>query len=98
MMSKMKTKIHLNNLLPLAEAEEVLENAPAYRIDIRMNEDAFYFWQIRNRDYEVTVKSPPYESRQECLDRLVHYIIKENYFGIPIFDENGQPLDPDTLF
>ena len=57
--AKMKMKIHLNNLLPLSEAEKVLENASAYRIDIRMNEDAFYFWQIRNPDYEVTVKSPP---------------------------------------
>ena len=65
----------------------MLENASQHRIDIRMDEDAFYYWKLLNSKRETVVKSGSFEDKQECLDNLTHNIIKHNFWDIPIYDE-----------
>ena len=67
----------------------MLENASDYRIDIRTDDNAFYYWMLRDREREIRHKTCSFEDRQECLDILVHVIIKENWWRVPIYDENG---------
>ncbi len=70
----------------------MLENAEKYRIDIRENDDAYYFWKLRDPKRNQSRQSEPVEDKQECLDNLEHMIIRENWWGVPIYDENRRFL------
>ncbi len=75
----------------------MLENASQYRIDIQTDDNAWYFWILRNPQRQVWHKTDSFEDKQECLDNLTHVIIRRNFYNIPIFDENGEPVDPVDL-
>lgn len=70
----------------------MIENASRYRIDIRTDDSAFYYWMIRDPKREIRHKTCSFEDRQECVDTLIHVIIKKNWWNIPIYDENGDHL------
>ena len=55
----------------------MLHNGPEHRIDIRLNENGCYFWELRTPNGQVGFTSRCEESKQACFDTLEHVIIKE---------------------
>ena len=70
----------------------MLENADKYRIDVRLDEDAFYFWKFRDPQLDQWHKSGSFEDKQECLENIAAFLMRTFYWRVPIYDENGTLL------
>lgn len=78
----------------------MLENAERYRFDIQTDDDASYFWKLRDPQGHQWHKSGSFEDKQVCLDSLASVIRRRNFWNIPIYDEGtllGSPQGESDL-